>query len=571
MKKSLMKGFVLILSVALAVFGIISAFAFNSQLIYDTKQELMSDASMIAADFDPSKDADEQSDKFSAAAENVRITIIAPDGTVLGDSLADYRTMENHLDREEIIQAEASGRGSSVRSSETVGKKMVYSAVRTPDGYYIRATKEVSGVFEQFFSVVPGMIFALIVSLLLAAYLVNRFSKSFLNPISEMNDSLIAVVDGEKLLRPEDYRYEELENMAAKINVISSRISKYISGIQQEKDKLNYFLDNVSEGFLLLDEKLYILLINSAACSYLGCDKSATGSHLLVAARNYDFIRCAEKAVEKKDKLFLDLEMGGRTIESAFTYVGEESGFAAALIVTMTDVTENRKAVKMRREFFSNASHELKTPITSIKGSAELLCSDLPVSDEQRKELLKRIALESERMSLLINDIIMISRMESGDLAGDRENTDISEVISECLNEVVPMAEQESLKINVSTVPAVIYANRKDIRGLVSNLIVNAIKYNRQGGSVDISLERQNGEIVLRIRNDGDPIPPEHQRRVFERFYRVDSGRSKAVGGTGLGLSIVKHVADSLGGTVSLESSAEKGTAFTVRLPVSDT
>jgi len=235
----------------------------------------------------------------------------------------------------------------------------------------------------------------------------------------------------------------------------------------------------------------------------------------------------------------------------------------------MSDVTENRNSVKMRREFFSNASHELKTPITSIKGSAELLCSDLPISEKQRKELLTRIGVESERMNMLINDIIMISRMESGDLAGDIDNIDISEAINESLIEIAPMAEQDNLTVNVEIKPVFISANKKDIRELVSNLLVNAVKYNRQGGCVDISLKEQNGEAILKVRNDGEPIPLSQQRRVFERFYRVDSGRSKTIGGTGLGLSIVKHVVDSLNGAVSLESSIESGTAFTVRLPVS--
>ena len=570
MKGSLMKGFVLILSLALIVFGVISAFAFNSQLKSDTEQELLSDATLIANEFDHTKNADEQAKAFAKIIGNVRITIIAPDGKVLGDSQADYKSMENHLDRSEIIKAETSGQGSSIRNSETLGKKMVYSAVKTQDGYFVRATKEITGVFDHLKSVFPAMILALLLSLILAAYLISKFSKNFLTPIVEMNDSLIGVKDGGKLLNPKDYRFSELEDMAVKINVISSHLSKHISNIQQEKDKLNYFLDNVSEGFLLLDEKSNILLINNAACAYLHCEKTAIGSHILLATRNFDFVQSAEKAIEEKKQYLLDMELGGKIVESAFTYVGEESGFAAALIITMTDVTESRNAVKVRREFFSNASHELKTPITSIKGSAELLCSDLPISDTQKTELLTRIGIESERMNMLINDIIMISRMESGDLFGDRENVEISEEIKECLSEISPMAEQENLMIRIETEPVLIYANRKDIRELVSNLLVNAVKYNKQGGSVDISLKNLRGEALLKVHNDGDPIPPAQQRRVFERFYRVDSGRSKTVGGTGLGLAIVKHVVDSLCGTVRLESTADKGTTFTVKLPISD-
>ena len=570
MKKTLITGFVLILALTLIISGALNAFVFDKELINDTQQELLSYASLIAMEFKPEQDADAQAKAFASAVENVRVSIIANDGTVLGDSQADYKVMENHLDRSEIIQAGLAGHGSSVRNSETLGKKLVYSAVKTSDGYYIRATKEVSGVLEGLKSIVPAMILVIFIALLLAAYLTHRFSKGFITPITEMNESLISIKDGGKQLNPKDYRYGELEDMAIKINALSAHLSEYIGNIQLEKDKLNYILDNVGEGFILLDEKKNVLLINNAACDYLNCSKKSVGENILYSTRNIDFIRCAERAVAEKKQLNLDLQIGVKIIENVFTYAGEENGFAAALIITMSDVTESRNAVKIRREFFSNASHELKTPITSIKGSAELLCSDLPISDIQRNELLTRIGLESERMNMLINDIIMISRMESGELSGEHENVDIAAIINESVNELKPLAEQEKLLINLDISPVVISADKKDIRGLVSNLLVNAVKYNRQDGAVDVSLTSINGQAVLKVRNDGEPISPEHQRRVFERFYRVDSGRSKAVGGTGLGLAIVKHVVDTLGGTVALESSAEKGTLFTVRLPMSN-
>ena len=568
MKKTLMLGFVLILTLTLVISGALNAFVFDRELIDDTKQEMLSYASVIAEEFNFKNDADAQAKAFASAIGNVRVTVIAGDGSVLGDSEADFRTMENHLDRPEIIQASVSGSGSSVRNSETIGKKLVYSAVKTPEGYYIRATKEVSGVLDSIKSIIPAMILVIFIALLLASYLTNKFSSGFITPISEMNESLISVKDGGKQLNPKDYRYAELEDMAIKINSLSSHLSGYIGTIQLEKDKLNYILDNVSEGFLLLDEKQNVLMINNAACAYLNCSKASIGENILYATRNYEFVQNAGKAIRDKKKLSFDLELDRRIIETVFTYAGEESGFSAALIITLSDVTEARNAVKVKREFFSNASHELKTPITSIKGSAELLCSDLPISDTQRLELLTRIGLESERMNMLINDIIMISRMESGELSGEGEDIDISAILTESINELTPLAEQESLKINVELEPVHIFANKKDIRELVSNLIVNAVKYNKFGGSVDVWLSSKDGQAVLKVRNDGEPIPPEHQRRVFERFYRVDSGRSKAVGGTGLGLSIVKHVVDTLGGTVALESTAEKGTSFTVRLPL---
>ncbi|MDR1132097.1 MAG: hypothetical protein LBL15_06745, partial [Oscillospiraceae bacterium] len=501
-------------------------------------------------------------------AQNVRVTVISADGVVLGDSRADYRSMENHAGRPEIIQAGLTGRGTSVRDSETLGKKLVYSAVKAPDGSFIRVTREVSGVWDSIKTIVPSMLIVILGALAVASVLTGRFSTSFITPIIAMNESLISVKEGGKRLNPRSYRYEELEDMAIKINALSAHLSEYIAAIQQEKDKLSFFLDNVGDGFILLDRKKNILLINAAACRYLGCSKAVLGEHILYATRELGFMNLTDKTAEDKRSESLDYTLAGRIIETVFTYAGEISGYGPAVIITMSDVTESRGAVRIRREFFSNASHELKTPITAIKGSAELLCSGLPLSEAQKKELLSRIGVESERMSLLINDIIMISRMESGELSGESEDVDVSEVVNESIGELRLPAEQARVAIRTELEPVVIHADKKDLRGLVSNLLVNAVKYNREGGAVDVSLTGREGQAVLRVHNDGEPIPPEHQGRVFERFYRVDSGRSKAAGGTGLGLAIVKHVVDSLGGSVSLTSSADTGTTFTVKLPL---
>ncbi|MEA4894836.1 MAG: histidine kinase dimerization/phospho-acceptor domain-containing protein, partial [Oscillospiraceae bacterium] len=470
MKKFLMAGFVAILTLTLLISGILNAFVFDRELISDTKQELLSYASVISKEFDPLQDANIQAKSFAGEIENVRITVIAADGTVLGDSAADFKYMENHLDRTEIIQAGLTGKGTSVRNSETLGKKLVYSAVQTSGGYFIRATKEVSGVFESLKSIIPAMILVIFIALLLSSILTSKFTNGFITPIAEMNDSLMSVKDGGNVLDPKAYRFAELEDMAVKINSISLNLSKYIATIRHEKDKLNYILDNVGEGFLLLDEKKNVLLINDAACGYLDCSKNIIGENILYATRNYDFIQHADRALSEKRKLSIDLVLGGKTIETVFTYAGEDSGVEAALIITMADVTESRNSVKVRREFFSNASHELKTPITSIKGSAELLCSGLPISGSQSKELLERIGLESERMNMLINDIIMISRMESGELSGERESVDISSVINESVKELETLAEQENVTIRSDIRPVTVHANRKDIRGLVSNL-----------------------------------------------------------------------------------------------------
>lgn len=567
MKKSLMRGFVLIILIALLVSSFLDALAFNSQRIDEVKDEMLSYAKLLAESFDTKKEADLQAKHFAETIGDVRVTIISRNGVVLGDSQADFRTMHNHLDAPEIIQADAVGFGSSVRDSRTIGKKLVYSAVARRDGIFVRVSGEVGSVADSIFSIVPIMLIVIVSVLILSVYITNRFSNRFVKPIIKMSDSIIAVRDGGVQLDPNSYPYAELGEIAVKVNSIARELSAHIGTIKQEKDKLNYLLDNVGEGFLLLDEKQNILIINSMACSYLKCDKSVISHNLVHAVRNYEFLQTVQAVLNGEARQGPDLETDGRIIENRFIRVDEESGFSAALIITMTDVTESRRAVDIRREFFSNASHELKTPITSIKGSAELLCAELPIPESQRCELLNRIGIESERMCMLINDIIMINRMESGDIAGDLDYINLAHIATDCINEVRPLADMERLNISAELEPIVIYADKKNVRALFSNLIVNAVKYNKPDGRVEVDLRKTDGDIVFTVRNDGEPILPAQQSRVFERFYRVDSGRSRSIGGTGLGLSIVKHIADAMGGTVSLVSNAEQGTRFTVRLP----
>lgn len=322
-------------------------------------------------------------------------------------------------------------------------------------------------------------------------------------------------------------------------------------------------LDNISEGFILLDKKDNIQRINRVARSYLACDEPLVISHARHLGGGLAFSRAVSETRASGLPKVLDLELSGRVLELRLTPV-EPSG---QLIITLTDVTANRGAAQTRRIFFSNASHELKTPITSIQGCAELLCSDIPLSGEQRSELLHRIGQESDRMGTLINDIIMINRLESGDVVAEREPTQFESVVRECCREVTPLAERSGLSLNVQTCPVTLMANQRNLHELASNLLMNAVKYNRPGGSVDVKLEVLSTNAILTVRNDGDPIPPEHHDRVFERFYRVDKGRSKTAGGTGLGLSIVKHVVDSLGGSIRLTSNPQDGTTFTVTLP----
>lgn len=568
MKRSMIKKFSIVIVLAVILSGITNVFIFDKKLTSEKKNEMLRLVKVMADEFNKDEDNNEQAERFGDESDGVRVTIVRPDGVVTGDSQADYRKMDNHSGREEIKKAQSSKSAITVRKSSTVGKKLMYAVTRTEDGYYIRLSEEYNSIILDAMSFLPAMILVMLISCELAIYLAGKMSEKIASPILVMNESLSGVQDGTTRLDAESYPYDELKDMAVKINKLAEDVSNHIETIKQEKDKIEYILDRMKEGFMLLDSNSKIIIINKRACKYMSSDKSVVGKDLYHLTRNLQFISYATESFETGKNMRMDIEYEDKIIEVSFNPVERGNGdIENGLILIMTDVSAKRNAEKLRREFFANASHELKTPITSIKGSAELLCSDIPINEEQRMEMLKRIGVESERMTTLIEDILMINRLESGELSRESEFVDMEKIVKEDIDEMASMAEKVGVHINAATEEAVIFANPRDIHELTGNLIVNAIKYNEEGGSVDIVLKKQNDMIEFSVRNDGEVIPLNKQGRVFERFYRVDKGRSRNVGGTGLGLAIVKHVVDSLNGVITLESTEKTGTKFTVKLP----
>lgn len=568
MKRSMIKKFSIVIVLAVILSGITNVFIFDKKLTSEKKNEMLRLVKVMADEFNKDEDNNEQAERFGDESDGVRVTIVRPDGVVTGDSQADYRKMDNHSGREEIKKAQSSKSAITVRKSSTVGKKLMYAVTRTEDGYYIRLSEEYNSIILDAMSFLPAMILVMLISCELAIYLAGKMSEKIASPILVMNESLSGVQDGTTRLDAESYPYDELKDMAVKINKLAEDVSNHIETIKQEKDKIEYILDRMKEGFMLLDSNSKIIIINKRACKYMSSDKSVVGKDLYHLTRNLQFISYATESFETGKNMRMDIEYEDKIIEVSFNPVERGNGdIENGLILIMTDVSAKRNAEKLRREFFANASHELKTPITSIKGSAELLCSDIPINEEQRMEMLKRIGVESERMTTLIEDILMINRLESGELSRESEFVDMEKIVKEDIDEMASMAEKAGVHINAATEEAVIFANPRDIHELTGNLIVNAIKYNEEGGSVDIVLKKQNDMIEFSVRNDGEVIPINKQGRVFERFYRVDKGRSRNVGGTGLGLAIVKHVVDSLNGVITLESTEKTGTKFTVKLP----
>jgi two-component system phosphate regulon sensor histidine kinase PhoR len=567
MRTALTRAFILVLTLGVFICAIVGSAIFDLVLT-DSKEEDISSLTMVLADaFDPNEDHDQQAKQWAEYADGIRVTIIAANGTVTGDSEADFRTMDNHSNREELRNV--AQQRVTVRTSNTLGRKMMYAATITRDGYYIRISQEYSSVLSDLLSFSPTILLAVSLALIVSIALANQMVSSITKPLTAMNISLTGVKDGSTTLDTSGYPYEELRDMAQKINSLAEDVSTHIRLIQDEKDKLSYILDNMREGVVLLDQHQRVVMINNSACQVFGCGKECQGQPFLLLTRDRAILDGTATVLDEQKNCRVEFEQLGRIWEGRFTLAGAAyPGLESGMIFTLNDVTEHRRAEQMRQEFFSNASHELKTPITSVRGSAELLCSDLPIDEDTKIELLHGILKETGRMTTLIEDIIMLSRIESRALAGDLQLVSFTDIVETAADEVQPLVRQGDLTMTVDVEPVKIEGNSKSLYELVSNLIVNAVKYNQKGGKVDITLRKLTKELYFTVRNDGEPIPLDQQPRVFERFYRVDKGRSRAVGGTGLGLSIVKHVVDAMGGQVILTSSAVRGTFIQVWLPL---
>lgn len=569
MKKAILKGNAAALVAALCCAVVLCTLLFDARLTAHSRDSLTGMVRLAALGLDESGDLGAQADTI-ATDTGLRVTIIDADGVVLADSQAEPAALPNHGQREEIQLAAQGEVGISVRNSDSMGKRMMYAATRTPGGLYLRLAATYNGFWLDLAMFWPALVLALVVGVAVAVPVASRQAATITRPIAQLSRQLSQVKQGSTVPDIDRYPYPELRQMAGDINRLSAEVSSSLHRLQEEKAKIDYILDNMSEGFLLLDEYQRVLTINKAACRFFNCRRSDTqGKSLLFATRCTAVLDALDTVMSgREEAAAAELPPdGGRSVQAIISRVTEgQTGLAGGAIIILSDVTDQKNAVKMRQEFFQSASHELKTPITSIRGFAELLCGDLPLDDASRREFSQRILKEAGRMSSLIGDIIMISRLESGDITFEREPIDLADAVKESAESARNLATQSEVDFVLETQPCPMTASRREMSELFGNLMVNAVRYNRPGGRVEAKLTCTNGRAVFSVFNTGEPIPVEYRQRIFERFFRIDKGRSKASGGTGLGLAIVKHIAAGYGAEIRLDVTDE-GNRFAVEFP----
>ena len=476
-----------------------------------------------------------------------RITLISPDGTVLYDSVARADAMENHLSREEVAQALREGTGKSSHYSSTVLKKNLYYALRLDDGNVLRLSREQSSLGAMLLNMAWPIAATVAGLLLLAAGLSVRLARQITQPINAISPD-----------DPQDV-YPELQPLTQRLRQQRETIRNQMDELSRRMREFSAMTENMSEGFLLIDLRGHVLTENHSASMLLPTDADN-----IAKCSQRELCQAAQQALtgQRCERL---LQQGERTLSVIASPVLESGQVTGAVVLTL-DVTEREQREKLRREFSANVSHELKTPLTSISGFAELMSQGLVPPDKVREFSLD-IQKECTRLTNLVEDIIDLSRLEEG--GGDMtwEDIDFYTLCDDVLQSLEPVAKRQTVTLRLAGESLQVRGVYQVLREMIYNLCDNAIKYNRSGGSVTVTVARSAGRASVAVADTGIGIPYEDQSRVFERFYRVDKSHSRAIGGTGLGLSIVKHAAALHGAEIKLQSQPEDGTVITVLFP----
>lgn len=486
--------------------------------------------------------------------DNYRITWIAADGSVLFDSSSNTSEMENHLERDEIKKALTDGYGESSRYSSTRMERSLYSAKLLKDGTVLRLSVAQNTIFVLLLGMAQPLCIVIAIAIILALILASRLSKRIVKPLNDIN-----------LDEPQHNNgYEELTPLLNRIAIQQNEIKNQSNELKRKQIEFETVTKGMREGIILLNKQGSILSLNHAAETILNANTYCIGED--IRSIN-DSSELQEVLVKAQSGMLCErkMEISGVEYQLHASPVNTQDG-VSGIVLLLFDITEKEKAEQMRREFTANVSHELKTPLHTISGCAELLKNNM-VASADMPSFYEKIYSESGRMITLVEDIIRLSHLDEGAQDMQRETVDLYEIAEKTVKNLTPVAKNIGVSLDTSGTSAKLFGIAQLLEGIVYNLCDNAIKYNVHGGSVSVDVRENNENVVLTVSDTGIGIPPEHQDRIFERFYRVDKSRSKEVGGTGLGLSIVKHAAKLHNAEISVSSVVNAGTTIKVFFP----
>lgn len=533
---------ILLSALIIAVTAILVSSVVYSQFYNEMKAEVRQEAERIS-----SQELTVPPDTTSGR----RITLIAQDGRVIYDNQAAADSMENHLERTEVRDAMQKGTGESSRLSVTMGKQTYYYAVRLEDGRVLRVSQSTESGLSALMGCVPYIVLAAVLVFIAAAVIGNAQIKRIVEPVNNMNLEEPLANDV----------YEEFAPLLARMQKQKEQISAQMAELNSRREELASITGNMNEGLVILDEKGMILSVNKSAGRIFDCGyQDVTGCHYVTLNRGMTFKEAAEGALSgEKGDFTLNLE--GSVYELLAAPIMDEQRVSGAVILVL-DITAKAEAEQRRREFTANVSHELKTPLTCIMGYAELIKNGI-AQGEEASRFIGKLYDEAGRLLSLIEDIIKLSHMDEGEKP-QRERLNLALLAGKAAEDLAGKAEKAGVSVRIEGKSAEIEGSGALIYELIYNLIDNAIKYNRREGQVTVRVADEPGGPAITVADTGIGIAPEHQGRIFERFYRVDKSRSRETGGTGLGLAIVKNAAAAHNAELTLESVPGKGSVFGV-------
>lgn len=558
--KTIFRYFLTVLLVTLVLSSSVSMVILSSQMLENTKHDMLYAVKLVDYQLDESHDLKAQVDALNPLAYNdqTRLTVIGTNGEVLADSGSE-EIDENHKGREEVKQALSEGVGYATRYSSTVKRNMLYVAVFNK-GYIVRLALPYNGIFDNLPTLVRPLGVGAIMSLVIALFLSKRFANTLTAPIQDITTQVTKMKDYREL-EFDSYKYDEFNIIASKLEEQAKTIHDTMKKLKSEQIKINGILDQMKEGFVLLDSDLTVLMVNRKAQKLYGHTIKLNCS---IKDFIFDF-----KIINALDHLSDEQQVVEVEKEKEFynCYVAKVDYGVTLLFV---NITEQHNAMKMRQEFFSNVSHELKTPMTSIRGYSELLETGVINDKDASKKALDKIHDEVNNMSTLINDILMISRLENKDVDVIKHPVHLTPLVDEIIDTMQVEIDKKHLQVDKELEDITYTSNHQHMHQLLSNLITNAIKYNVDGGKIIIKSYQFGRNIIIEVSDTGRGISKIDQGRVFERFFRCDQGRDKETGGTGLGLAIVKHIVQYYQGNITLTSKLHEGTTFKVTLPMEE-
>ena len=577
MKKRLFLIIMLISVGAVVLSCTITTLIYHNFYVTDEKNELKTILQLeaIPENWENENKANATVNKIISAADySIRFTLIDINGNVQYDNWEQDEKLENHLNRPEVLQALKNGSGEYIRYSYTTESDMYYYAVKINDDEILRTAREISSINSVFIRIIPMLVPLLVVLLIIVYIAANSFTKKIMKPVNQLNKSLDEILEGNQV---SDLKiYDELKPLSNKIFEQKVKINEYIDELKYERDTIGTITEDMKEGFILINSDKNILSINTSGKRMIGNKKFdlEKNKNILELTRNEEILNRIDIAINENKHLTYDMD----TKNSHFRYylspvMGQNQLSAAGLLVLIEDVTIQRNAEIMRSEFSANVSHELKTPLTTMIGFAEMIKEGLITDLGSIRKYCGMINAEGLRLISLIEDVMRLSKIEEKIDVEDKMFINLKKSADNVISLLQSKADSLNVTIHLEAEDAFLNANENYINELLYNLVDNAIKYNKNGGIAEVIIKKDTNYIYVTVKDTGVGIPEEQQERIFERFYRVDKSRFRGTGeigeagGTGLGLSIVKHIVELYDGTIQLKSAEHEGTEILVKFP----